>query len=120
MGGLNAITTRQYPAHMKATTLFHEQEQVNENENDSSNNTAEASEKKKVENNSQLSDTTTTTTDEQNLDRWKDPINWFGILPPPALKQSQKDFKAGTYTSHSHSQTQTCTFPLYTSSDRVF
>jgi len=27
----------------------------------------------------------------------KDPLNWFGVLVPPALRQSQKEFKDGNY-----------------------
>lgn len=29
-------------------------------------------------------------------ERWKDPLHWFGLLPPLSLRTAQKEFKSGT------------------------
>ena len=41
-------------------------------------------------------DTTETTKSDNARERWKDPVNWFGLLPPPSLRVAQTEFKSGT------------------------
>jgi hypothetical protein len=43
-------------------------------------------------------DTTETTKSDNGRERWKDPVNWFGLLPPPSLRVAQSEFKSGTQT----------------------
>lgn len=36
----------------------------------------------------------------QKKEKMKDPLYWFGVLVPPALRQSQKDFKEGNLVAY--------------------
>jgi len=30
-------------------------------------------------------------------ERWRDPLYWFGLLPPPSLREAQKEFKSSAF-----------------------
>jgi hypothetical protein len=37
---------------------------------------------------------------EKNRERWRDPLNWFGLLPPASLRVAQTEFKSGKLREH--------------------
>ncbi len=58
----------------------------------------EKSKKSKKSKEQQPKQVSETTKSDNGRERWKDPVNWFGLLPPPSLRVAQSEFKSGTQT----------------------
>lgn len=89
MGG-SAITPLQYDLNMKATVFYRD--------SDETESTTESTlHKRKGEPENRDDQSGDDDSAAPKVRPPKDPITWFGVLTPPTFKQSQKDWKAGTY-----------------------